>query len=140
MKSRERIAELDDDSTDIFNSNIIERYCERPDRSFMNGIYAQVDGLCLIEFASYYYKQHLRKEDQDNDNQPVILSDKALENHHDSSLMFPKRIKLMSRKETIKFRKMRAVIRFHTPNKTTEPEKYLHHLLMLYIYAMAKRI
>ena len=65
MKSREKIAELDDDSTDIFNSNIIERYCERPDKSFMNGIYAQVDGLCLIELASYYYKQHLRKEDQD---------------------------------------------------------------------------
>ena len=77
-------------STDIFNSNITERYCDRPDRSFMNGIYAQVDELCLAEFASDYYKQYLRKEDQDNDNQPVILSDETLENHHDSTLMFPK--------------------------------------------------
>ena len=40
MKSKEKIAELDDDSTDIFNSNIIERYCDRPDRNFMNGVYA----------------------------------------------------------------------------------------------------
>ena len=133
MKSREKIAELDDDSTDIFNSNIIERYCERPNRTLMNGIYAQVDALCLAEFASYYYKQYLRKEDEDNDNQPVILSDEALENHHESSLMFPKTLKLMSRKETMKCRKVRAVIRFHTPNKTTEPEKYFHHLLMLYL-------
>ena len=60
MKSREKIAELDDDSKDIFNSNIIERYCDRPNRSFMNGIYAQVDGLCLAEFALYHYKQYLR--------------------------------------------------------------------------------
>ena len=39
----------------------------------------------------------------------------------------------MSRKETMKCRKLRAVIRFHTPNKTTEPEKYFHHLLMCYL-------
>ena len=106
-----KAAELNDDSTDIFNSNIIERYCDRPNRSFMNGIYAQVDGLCLAEFASNCYKQYLRKEDQDNYNQPVILSDEALENHHDSSLMFPKTIKLMSSKETMKCRKVRAFIR-----------------------------
>ena len=29
-------------------------------------------------------------------------------------------------------RKVKAVLRFHTPNKTTEPGKYCHHLLMLY--------
>ena len=38
----------------------------------------------------------------------------------------------MTRKETMKCRKVQAVIRFHTPSKTTEPEKYFHHLLMLY--------
>ena len=42
--------ELDEDSTDIFKSNIIERYSLRP-----NSIPA-VDKLCLAEFASYYYK------------------------------------------------------------------------------------
>ena len=29
-------------------------------------------------------------------------------------------------------RRIKAVIRYHTPNKTKEPEKYFHHLLMLY--------
>ena len=32
----------------------------------------------------------------------------------------------------MKCRKIRAVIRFHTPNKQKEPEKFFHHLLMLY--------
>ena len=32
----------------------------------------------------------------------------------------------------MKCRKVRAVVRFHTPNKTKEPEKFFHHLLMLY--------
>ncbi len=33
----------------------------------------------------------------------------------------------------MKCRKVQAVIRYHTPNKTKEPELYFHHLLMLYL-------
>ena len=58
MKSKEQIAELDDDSTEIFNSNIIERYSDRPDRNFMDGVYSEIENLCLAEFAAYYYKQY----------------------------------------------------------------------------------
>ena len=32
----------------------------------------------------------------------------------------------------MKCRKVKAVIRFHKPSKTTDSEKYFHHLLMLY--------
>ena len=32
----------------------------------------------------------------------------------------------------MKCRKVKAVIRFYKPNKTTDPEKYFHHLLILY--------
>ena len=32
----------------------------------------------------------------------------------------------------MKCRKIKAVVRYYTPNKTKEPEKYFHHLLMLY--------
>ena len=32
----------------------------------------------------------------------------------------------------MKSRKSRAVIRYHTPNKTKQPEQYFHHLLVLY--------
>ena len=38
----------------------------------------------------------------------------------------------MNTKEKMKCRKVKAVIRYHTPNKTKEPERYFHHLLMLY--------
>ena len=58
MKSKEQMAGLDDDSTEIFNSSIIERYSDRPDRNFTNGIYPGVENLCLAEFAAFYYKQY----------------------------------------------------------------------------------
>ena len=32
----------------------------------------------------------------------------------------------------MKCRKIKAVIRYHTPNKRKDPEKYFHHPLMLY--------
>ena len=32
----------------------------------------------------------------------------------------------------MKCRKVKAVIQFHKPSKTTDPEKYFHHVLMLY--------
>ena len=124
MKSKEQMAGLDDDSTEIFNSNIIERYSDRPDRNFMNGIYSEVENLCLAEFAAFYYKQYQTEDDKANDNQPVVLSDDLLENQHvDNGYRLPKKIKLMTKKETMKCRKVRAVVRFHTPIKTTEPEK-----------------
>ena len=38
----------------------------------------------------------------------------------------------MNKNEYMKCRKVKAVLRYHTPNKTKEPELYFHHLLMLY--------
>ena len=32
----------------------------------------------------------------------------------------------------MKCRKVKAVLKYHTPNKREEPESYFHHLLMLY--------
>ena len=68
MKSKEQMAGLDDDSTESFNLNIIERYSDRPDRNFMNGIYSGVENLCLAEFAAFYYKQYQTEDDKANDN------------------------------------------------------------------------
>ena len=38
----------------------------------------------------------------------------------------------MNSGESMKRRKVKAVIRFHTPHKRKEPELFFHHLLMLY--------
>ena len=43
-----------------------------------------------------------------------------------------KQIKLINGNEYMKCRKVKAILRYHTPNKIKEPESYFHHLLMLY--------
>lgn len=128
-KSKKELDDLGDDSTYIYKSNIIERYSIRP-----KSIPA-VDNLCLAEFAAYYYKDYRRENSETIDAQPEKLTDEIIEMQHsttsdDKSL--PSQIKLMNTNEKMKCRKVRGVIRYHTPNKTKEPEKYFHHLLMLY--------
>lgn len=106
-KSQEEIEALDDDSTDIFMSNIIERYSDRPNI---------VDQLCLGEFAAFYYKEYKKDPDEFNDVQPNVLSDDLVESNHISNCesVLPPTIKLKNGQETMKRRKIKAVIRFHT--------------------------
>ncbi|XP_078375419.1 uncharacterized protein LOC144658809 isoform X2 [Oculina patagonica] len=124
-KCQQEIEALEEDSTDIFMSNIIERYSDRPNI---------VDQLCLAEFAAYYYKDYKQNPDEFNDVQPNVLSDQLVESNHDSNSesILPPIIKLINAQEIMKLQKVKAVIRFHTPSKTKEPEKFYHHLLMLY--------
>ena len=131
-KNDKQFAELHDDSTDIFYSNIIERYADRPNAQINSGIYTQVDNMCLAEFAAYYYKPYKCDSDEQNDNQPNILPDDFLENQTcQIPVGFPQTIKLMTKNETMKCRKVKAIIRVHKPQKALNPEKYFHHLLML---------
>jgi hypothetical protein len=70
-----------------------------------------------------------------NDCQPEVLTDHLIELHtteNDVTQCLPKNIKLINNNEYMKCRRVKAVIRYHTPNKTKEPEAYYHHLLMLY--------
>ena len=71
-KSQDELDELEDDSTNIFKSNIIERYCNRPTSI------ASVDKLCLAEFASHFYKDYTNR-DETNDAQPDVLTDTVVE-------------------------------------------------------------
>ena len=85
-KADRQIADLDDNSTDIYNSNIMERYADRPNRTYMAGAFLQVDNLCLAEFAAYYYKPYRELGTDDNDNQPVVLTDGDLESQQSMCL------------------------------------------------------
>ena len=127
-KSQQELEDLDDDSTDVFKSNIVERYSIRPDSI------PAIDKLCLAEFAAYYYKDYRKDSDETSDAQPEVLTDEVIQTQHSNSqdISLPLTIKLMNTKEKMKCRKVKAVIRYHTPNKTKEPECYFHHLLMLY--------
>ena len=130
-KSKQELEDLDDDSTDIFKSNIIEHYSIRSDSISV------VDKLCLAEFAAYYYKDYRKDSDETNDAQPNVLTDEIIHTHsilQDISLT--SQITLTNTKEKLKCRKVKAVIRYHIPNKTKEPGRYFHHLLMLYNIAL----
>ena len=69
-----------------------------------------------------------------SDAQPEVVTDDFIESQNidNHTIGLPDRIKLMNSKEVMKCRKVKAVVRYHTPNKKKEPEKYFHHLLMLY--------
>ena len=126
--SQRELDELDDESTDIFKSNIIDRYSLRPSSIPI------VSNMCLAEFASFYTKDYkYSKNSDENDSQPDVLTDDIIElQNTDTEQCLPKRIKLENCNEYMKCRKVRAVLRYHTPNKRKEPEHYFHHLLMLY--------
>ena len=129
-KSQQELHDLDDESTDIFKCNIVERYAIRPQSI------TSVDNLCLAEFAAYYYKDYRKGSEETSDAQPEILTDQVIEvqqNSSDPELSLPNKIRLMNTNEMMKCRKVRSVIRYHKPNKTKQPELYFHHLLMLYL-------
>ena len=105
---------------------------DRTEASYINGAFGQADNLCLAEFGAYYYKDYKPIENRQNDNQPVILTEQILENQHSYSQNLSTKISLATKKETMKCRKVKAMIQSHKPSKTTGPEKYFHHVLMLY--------
>ena len=120
-KNQDDLDKLEDDSTDIFKSNIIERYSNRP-KSFVS-----FDKLCLAEFAAYYYKDYKIPSDETNDSQPDILTDAVAQSQHSNTSTtesLPDKIRLLVTNGVMKCTKIKAVVRFHTPNKRKEPEKF----------------
>ena len=90
--------------------------------------------MCLALFAAHYYKDYKTDFYELSDSQPEILSDDFIESHNieNHSTGLPDQIKLVNSEEIMKCRKIKSVIRYHTPNKTKEPEKYFHHLMLYF--------
>ena len=163
-KKQQDLEHLDEQSTDIFQRNLIDRYTDHPyvdnvnnlclakfaayyykvskydknliDRYTDRPYVDNVNNLCLTKFAAYCYKvskYDSEYEDPANDNQPKVLStDHVAESLHEEDTSLPQKINLISFKEVIKKRKVRAIVRFHKFSETKEPEKCAHHSLMLY--------
>ena len=66
-KTQQKLDELDDDSTDIFKSNIIVRYSERPINIPV------INEICLALFAARYFKDYKCDFDEVSDSQPEVL-------------------------------------------------------------------
>ena len=71
FKKKDEIDELPNDSTDLFQRNMLDRYIDRPNEHFKNGQYRQIDQLCFAEFLSLYYVLVKTTQISENDCQPV---------------------------------------------------------------------
>ena len=127
FKKRNEIDLLPDDSTDLFQRNMLDRYIDRPSKSFQNGAY-KVNQLCFAEFSSYCYLVKKRVANSENDCQPVLLDDTIMESNH-AETHFPKVILLMIFKEKLHCRKVKADLRYRQSSPTKHIEQYLHQML-----------
>ena len=110
---------------------MIDRYVDRPNRTFSKGKYSILDSFCYAEFMAHYYLLPKNLSDSINDNQPTVLEELLLEINH-TACNYPTTIPLMSSKERLKCRQVKAVLRYHVPNCHKFPEKYAHHLLFMF--------
>ena len=51
--NKEEIDELLEDSADIFQHNMLDRYIDCPDENLMGGKYSAIDAMCFAEFLLY---------------------------------------------------------------------------------------
>lgn len=130
FKSQNEVEELAEDSEEVFKRNMLDRYSDRPNALYMQGKYAVLNDMCYATFCANYVLD-TKKTIDNNDWQPVVLDETVNETNHDD-LSFPKSVPLMSSKEKLKCRKVPKVLRYYTPNQHKFPEKYAHHILMLF--------
>ena len=74
---------MPEDSTDIFQRNIQDRYIDRPDKNFMAGRYNTIDAKRFAEFLSYYCITPKLVKDKEKDCQPIVLDNKRMESDHE---------------------------------------------------------
>jgi hypothetical protein len=114
LKKKDMLNNLHDDDTNIFCTNLIDRYQHRPQ---------PLNSMCLAEFAATYVTNY-RADDDD-------VCDALPETEHDT--VHSNEIKLTGGYGTMKKRQRKAVIRFKKYNKETEPSKYYRSKIMLYL-------
>ena len=103
LKSRSRLEEVDDTSSDIFEKGYIDRYPIRPDN---------LSNICYKEFAANYKLLDTKITDSNMDRVIVLKDDKST--------------KMIKRESP-------QIIRSHTPSRKNDPEKYYYSKLCLYL-------
>jgi len=99
FNTEQELADLPEDSKEVYKKNMLDRYVDRPNRTFANGKFRNIDCLCYAQFcANYQLDTKIDRTELVNDNEPEILNDAVVEdNHIDNTL--PKKIPLMSSKD-----------------------------------------
>jgi len=109
----EEISNMDENDTNVFRKNMLDRYINRLNTTFKSGRYAAMDALCYAQFLAKYYLESKNKEE--NDYQPEILEE--LDPAEVADMSLPKSVLLMSSKERLKLRKNKCVLRYHVPSR-----------------------
>ena len=117
LKPINQIEDMDEDSKDIYQTSLIDRYVARPD---------QLKLMCLAEFAANYSTRCGQEltEDETTDALPTAEdggSSKcvSIKSKHGLGRMYK--------------RKREAIIRFHRFNQEKEPSKVYRSKIMLYV-------
>ena len=130
-KSEAELSELPADSTEVFKRNNLDRYVDRPNKSFQKGHYSVLDNICYAEFLAYYVLDTKKHVETENDCQPEGLLDD--DENHNPLCSYSKLVPLMTSKEKLRRRNVKHVVRYHTSNPVSNPEAYAHHLMMLFL-------
>jgi len=115
LKPRNVLEKMEDDDTDVFLPNIIDKYCARP---------SKLENMCLAEFASSYSRTYSHDTDQhdDEDSEGESVTKIGRE-----------KITLKDNLGTLVKRKTPLVLRDYFVSKDRDAEKYFHRLLFLYL-------
>ncbi|XP_058986622.1 uncharacterized protein LOC131806501 [Musca domestica] len=118
IKSKQELQNLERDSTNIFKTNILDHYIQRPD-IFQN--------MCLAYFGAYYsYSRKLKKSRYQEEEDDFFAND-------DTNLdQVGAPIRLKNNSGYVYKRKAPAIIRFPSFKVETNREDYFRSLVMLY--------
>lgn len=124
LKPASALNAMEEDDPDIYCSNVISRYAQRP---------ASLENLCLADFATWYRlsynstKETYDNDDQQTDSEEEIANTPSVE--YGSN--FPQTITLLCG-TTLQKRRKQCILRSHTFNLEKAPEKHYRSKLMLY--------
>eukprot|EP00111_Clytia_hemisphaerica_P014081 TCONS_00041443-protein len=131
-KSQDEISNMDEEDTNVFKKNMLDRYIDRPTPRCYKGKYPSLEHICYAEFLANYSLDSKNKE-VENDYQPEILEE--IDQAEAVDLRLPSTFPLKSNsKERLKLRKIKCVLRYHVPSREKKPERYAHHLLFMFYH------
>ena len=117
LKPINQIEHMDEDSEDIYQTSLIDRYAARPD---------QLNHMCLAEFAANYTTRSGQEVPEDETSNVLPRAEDGESRRSES-------IKLKNDLGRMYKRRRKAIIRFHRFNQEKEPSKVYRSKIMLYL-------
>ena len=117
LKPISQIEHMDEDSEDIYQTSLIDRYAARPH---------QLNGMCLAEFAANYTTRSGQELTEDDTTDALPTTEDGNSDRCES-------IKLQGDLGRMYKHRREAIIRFHRFNQEKELSKVYRSKIMLYV-------